>query len=120
MSSQLGRPGPVDRSRSTCAWSSSSWPVGPTPSRWPVGSSSGSSALRPRSPGRRSSAIATPDLGAVARAFGCRGAQARTLDEVQAGIDEFLAGDGPMVLDIRVSRSVVSVPYSRLWFGEDV
>ena len=68
----------------------------------------------------RASAIATPDLGAVARAFGCRGAQARTLDEVQAGIDEFLAGDGPMVLDIRVSRSVVSVPYSRLWFGEDV
>lgn len=68
----------------------------------------------------RASAIATPDLGAVARAFGCRGVQARTLDEVQAGIDEFLAGDGPMVLDIRVSRSVVSVPYSRLWFGEDV
>ena len=66
------------------------------------------------------SAIRTPDLGAVARAFGCRGKQARTLDEVQEGIDEFLAGDGPMVLDIRVSRSVVSVPYSRLWFGEDV
>jgi thiamine pyrophosphate-dependent acetolactate synthase large subunit-like protein len=68
----------------------------------------------------RASAITTPDLGAVARAFGCRGKQARTLDEVQEGIDEFLAGDGPMVLDIRVSRSVVSVPYSRLWFGEDV
>ena len=68
----------------------------------------------------RASAIATPDLGAVARAFGCRGKQARTLDEVKEGIDEFLAGDGPMVLDIRVSRSVVSVPYSRLWFGEDV
>lgn len=68
----------------------------------------------------RASAIATPDLGAVARAFGCRGMQARTLDEVHTGIDEFMAGDGPMVLDIRVSRSVVSVPYSRLWFGEDV
>jgi thiamine pyrophosphate-dependent acetolactate synthase large subunit-like protein len=68
----------------------------------------------------RASEIATPDLGAIARAFGCRGAQARTLDEVEAGVDEFMAGDGPMVLDIRVSRSVVSVPYSRLWFGEDV
>ncbi|MGE3913277.1 MAG: thiamine pyrophosphate-binding protein, partial [Chloroflexota bacterium] len=68
----------------------------------------------------RASVITTPDLGAVARAFGCRGMQARTLDEVQQGIDEFLAGDGPMVLDIRVSRSVISVPYSRLWFGEDV
>ena len=50
----------------------------------------------------RASAIPTPDLGAVGRAFGCRGKLARTLDEVQAGVDEFLAGDGPMVLDIRV------------------
>jgi thiamine pyrophosphate-dependent acetolactate synthase large subunit-like protein len=68
----------------------------------------------------RASAIPTPDLGAVARAFGCRGLQARTLDAVKAGVDEFLAGDGPMLLDVRVSRSVISVPYSRLWFGEDV
>jgi thiamine pyrophosphate-dependent acetolactate synthase large subunit-like protein len=68
----------------------------------------------------RASAIPTPDLGAVARAFGCRGKMATTLDEVKSGVDEFLAGDGPMLLDIRVSRSVISVPYSRLWFGEDV
>jgi len=68
----------------------------------------------------RASVIPTPDLGAVARAFGCRGQQARTLDDVRAGVDEFMAGDGPMLLDIRVSRSVISVPYSRLWFGEDV
>jgi thiamine pyrophosphate-dependent acetolactate synthase large subunit-like protein len=56
----------------------------------------------------------------VARAFGCRGQQARTLEAVRAGVDEFMAGDGPMLLDIRVSRSVISVPYSRLWFGADV
>ena len=68
----------------------------------------------------RSAVIRTPDLGAVARAYGCRGQQARTLDEVRAGVDEFMAGDGPMLLDIRVSRSVISVPYSRLWFGVDV
>jgi acetolactate synthase I/II/III large subunit len=68
----------------------------------------------------RASAIPSPDLGAIARAFGCRGQLARTLAEVQAGVDEFMAGDGPMLLDIRVSRSVVSVPYSRLWFGQDV
>ena len=68
----------------------------------------------------RAATIPTPDLGAVARAFGCRGQQARTLDDVRAGVDEFLGGDGPMLLDIRVSRSVISVPYSRLWFGEDV
>ena len=68
----------------------------------------------------RASAIPTPDLGAVARAFGCRGLQARSLDSVKTGVDEFMAGDGPMLLDIRVSRSVISVPYSRLWFGEDI
>ena len=68
----------------------------------------------------RAATIPTPDLGAVARAFGCRGQQARTLDDVRAGVDEFLGGDGPMLLDIRVSRSVISVPYSRLWFGEDI
>ncbi len=68
----------------------------------------------------RAAAIPTPDLGVVARSLGCRGQQARTLDEVRAGLDEFMAGEGPMVLDIRVSRSVISVPYSRLWFGEDV
>jgi acetolactate synthase-1/2/3 large subunit len=68
----------------------------------------------------RTAMIPTPDLGAVARAFGCRGRQARTLEEVRAGAQEFMAGDGPMLLDIRVSRSVISVPYSRLWFGVDV
>jgi thiamine pyrophosphate-dependent acetolactate synthase large subunit-like protein len=68
----------------------------------------------------RASVIPTPDLGAVARAFGCRGRQARTLDEVRGGVEEFIGGDGPMLLDIRVSRSVISVPYSRLWFGVDV
>lgn len=66
------------------------------------------------------SAVPTPDFGAVARAFGCRGRQVRTLDEVAAGIDEFMAGDGPMVLDVRISRNVISIPYRRLHFGQDV
>jgi len=66
------------------------------------------------------SAVPTPDFGAVARAFGCRGRQARTLEEVAAGIDEFMAGEGPMVLDVRISRNVISIPYRRLHFGQDV
>jgi thiamine pyrophosphate-dependent acetolactate synthase large subunit-like protein len=66
------------------------------------------------------SAVPTPDFGALARVFGCRGRQARTIDEVAAGIDEFLAGDGPMVLDVRISRNVISIPYRRLHFGQDV
>ena len=66
------------------------------------------------------SAVPTPDLAALARVFGCRGRQARTVDEVAAGIGEFLAGDGPMVLDVRISRNVISIPYRRLHFGQDV
>lgn len=66
------------------------------------------------------SAVPTPDFGALARVFGCRGRQARTLDEAAAGIDEFMAGEGPMVLDVRISRNVISIPYRRLHFGQDV
>ncbi len=64
--------------------------------------------------------IRSPDFGAVARGFGCRGRVARTLAEVEAGIAEFMAGDGPMVLDVRISRNVVALTYRRLHFGEDV
>jgi thiamine pyrophosphate-dependent acetolactate synthase large subunit-like protein len=66
------------------------------------------------------SAVPTPDLAEVGRALGCRGRQARTLDEVGTGIDEFMAGEGPMVLDVRISRNVISIPYRRLHFGQDV
>jgi len=34
-------------------------------------------------------------------------------------IDEFLAGEGPMVVDLRISRNVVCIPYRRLHFGMD-
>ena len=65
------------------------------------------------------SAVRSPDFGAVGRAFGCRGRLASTLEDVGAGVDEFLAGEGPMVLDVRTSRNVVSIPYRRLHFGQD-
>jgi len=40
--------------------------------------------------------------------------------EFGAAIDEFLAGKGPMVIDLRISRNVISIPYRRLHFGMDV
>jgi hypothetical protein len=46
----------------------------------------------------------------------------RTLDELAAGIDEFLADGvrgGPMVLDVRISRNVVNITYRRMFYGED-
>jgi thiamine pyrophosphate-dependent acetolactate synthase large subunit-like protein len=63
--------------------------------------------------------VRSPDFGAVARGFGCRGKVIRTLDELAAGIDEFMAGDGPMVLDVRISRNVVNITYRRMFYGED-
>ena len=57
--------------------------------------------------------------GAVARGFGVRGVSARTLDEVAAGVDEFLKGDGPMVMDMRISRNVLNITYRRMLYGED-
>ena len=64
--------------------------------------------------------VRSPDFAGLGRDFGCRGRSARTLDELGAAIDEFLAGDGPMVIDLRISRNVISIPYRRLHFGMDV
>jgi thiamine pyrophosphate-dependent acetolactate synthase large subunit-like protein len=64
--------------------------------------------------------VKSPDFAGLGRDFGCRGQSARTLDELGAAIDEFLAGDGPMVIDLRISRNVISIPYRRLHFGMDV
>lgn len=75
--------------------------------------------LGPRGVDPSAAIIPTPDLGAVARAFGIGGRLATTLDEVTAAVDEFLNGSGSMLIDVRVSRDVVSVPYRRL-FGEDI
>ncbi len=66
------------------------------------------------------SVVPSPDFAGLGRDFGCRGASARTLDELGAAVDEFLAGKGPMVVDVRISRNVVSIPYRRLHFGMDV
>jgi hypothetical protein len=35
------------------------------------------------------------------------------------GVNEFLVGDGPMVIELRISRNVISIPYRRLHFGMD-
>jgi acetolactate synthase I/II/III large subunit len=65
-------------------------------------------------------AVPAPDFGAVARGFGCQGRIARTVEEIAAAIDAFMAGEGPMVLDVRVSRNVISIPYRRMHLGQDV
>jgi thiamine pyrophosphate-dependent acetolactate synthase large subunit-like protein len=63
--------------------------------------------------------IPTPDLGAVGRALGGRGALVRTLDELRAAAREFVAAPAPTLVDLRMARNVVSVPYRRLFYGQD-
>jgi len=63
--------------------------------------------------------ISTPDLGAVARSFGGRGRLATTVEHVRAAAAEWLADPGLMVIDARISRNVVTVPYRRLHYGRD-
>ena len=60
-----------------------------------------------------------PDLGYVCRAFGGRGALATSVAEVRAAAGEWLANRGVMVIDARISRSVITVPYRRIHYGRD-
>jgi acetolactate synthase-1/2/3 large subunit len=65
------------------------------------------------------STIPTPDLGAVGQAFGGRGKLCRSADEVRAAAQEWLKNPGPMMLDVRIARSVITLPYRRIHYGRD-
>ncbi len=67
----------------------------------------------------RGSEITTPDLGKVGVAMGGRGRKATTIDELTAGVKEFVAKPGPMMIDLRISKAVPSVPYRRVHYGRD-
>ncbi len=63
--------------------------------------------------------ITTPDLGAVARSFGGRGCLATTVEDVREASRQWLADKGVMVIDARISRNVITIPYRRLHYGRD-
>ncbi|WP_433443497.1 thiamine pyrophosphate-binding protein [Nonomuraea sp. CA-141351] len=64
--------------------------------------------------------IPTPELGPVAVALGGGGATVRTADQLRAALAEYVRAPRPTVIDVRITRDVVSVPYRRLLYGEDV
>jgi len=64
--------------------------------------------------------IPTPELGQVAVSLGGGGATVRTADELRAALAEYVRDPRPTVIDIRITRDVLSVPYRRLMYGEDV
>jgi thiamine pyrophosphate-dependent acetolactate synthase large subunit-like protein len=65
-------------------------------------------------------AIPSPDLGAAARSLGGCGALIGTIEELRQAVDAFVEEPMPTVLDVRISRDVLSIPYRRLWRAEDV
>lgn len=65
------------------------------------------------------SIIPTPDLGAVGKVFGGRGRLARSIDEVRAAAAEWVAKPGPMIIDVRTSRNVVTLQKRRLLYARD-
>ena len=64
--------------------------------------------------------IGSPDLAKVAEGFGLRGRIATTVDALRDAVREFLANPGPMLVDVRISRKVTSLPYRRMLFGKHV
>ncbi|MGW5171730.1 thiamine pyrophosphate-binding protein [Streptomyces nodosus] len=64
--------------------------------------------------------IPTPELGAVAVTLGGAGATVRTTDELRAALAAYVREPRPTVIDVRITRKVLSPPYRRLWYGEDV
>jgi thiamine pyrophosphate-dependent acetolactate synthase large subunit-like protein len=65
------------------------------------------------------SMIPSPDLGAVARGYGGRGVMAKSVEDVRKAAAEWVAKPGPMLIDVRISHDVVSLPYRRIHYGLD-
>ncbi len=63
--------------------------------------------------------VTTPDMGQVAVSLGGRGALARSLDELRTATHEWLADPKPMMIDLRVSRTVLPIPYRRVYYGSN-
>jgi thiamine pyrophosphate-dependent acetolactate synthase large subunit-like protein len=65
------------------------------------------------------SCITTPDLGKVAQAFGGKGKMCTSIEEVQKAAQEWVASPCPMIIDARIERAVVTLPYRRIHYGSD-
>ncbi|MCI3241984.1 thiamine pyrophosphate-binding protein [Streptomyces spinosisporus] len=64
--------------------------------------------------------ITTPELGRVAQALGGGGATVRTPQELRDALAEYVRSPRPTVIDVRITREVLSTPYRRIQYGEDV
>ena len=65
------------------------------------------------------SVITVPDLGKVGVAMGGRGKQVRSIEDLRQVTQEFLASPAPTLVDVRLDRSVITLPYRRIHYGRD-
>jgi len=65
------------------------------------------------------STIPTPDIGKVAQAFGGRGKLALSIEDVRAAAAEWVKNPGPMIIDARISRNVLTLSNRRILYGRD-
>jgi acetolactate synthase I/II/III large subunit len=61
--------------------------------------------------------VSTPNLGAVGVALGGQGSLVTNLDDLRTAVAKYVASPVPTILDVRISTSVISIPYRRLHFG---
>lgn len=57
------------------------------------------------------------DLAAIAEQFGCPAGVLTDLHQLPGMVEKFRASDGPYLIDARISKNVVSIPYRRAYFG---
>jgi thiamine pyrophosphate-dependent acetolactate synthase large subunit-like protein len=65
------------------------------------------------------SVITVPDLGKVGVAMGGRGKQVRSVEDLKQVTQEFIANPAPTLVDVRLDRSVITLPYRRIHYGRD-
>lgn len=63
--------------------------------------------------------ISTPDLGAVGRALGGRGSRVTRVADLTQALGEFVRDPAPTLVDVRISPSVISIPYRRRHYGQE-
>lgn len=63
--------------------------------------------------------VSTPDLGAVGRALGGRGSLVTSVADLTKALDEFARDPAPTLVDVRISPSVISIPYRRRHYGQE-
>ena len=51
--------------------------------------------------------------------MGGRGAYATTVEQLTKAAQEWVKKPGPMIIDLRISRSVAGVPCRRIHYGRD-